>query len=121
MNIAVMGCKNIKDVTCIGCQRCLTAMHRKEGDFERYKDQNSRIVALFDCGGCPPTSPALRMKQLNDWITPMGETVDVLHLGTCVKNHCAYKDEVLEIVKKKAGVEVVEGTHPYVPKDIFAK
>jgi len=27
MNIAVLGCKNIKDETCIGCQRCLTALH----------------------------------------------------------------------------------------------
>ena len=96
-------------------------MHRKEGQFEQYKDKDSRIVAIFDCGGCPPTSPGLRMKQLKDWITPMNESVDVVHLATCVKNHCAYKDEIIEIVKGKAGVPVVVGTHPYVPKDIFAK
>ncbi|MFW5739609.1 MAG: CGGC domain-containing protein [Myxococcota bacterium] len=121
MNIAIMGCKEIKDETCIGCQRCLTAFHRREGEFERYKDDpDARIVAIFHCGGCPATSPVLRMKQLHGWITPMGETVDVLHLGTCVKNHCAYKDTLTTVVNAKAGVPVVEGTHPYIPKDIFA-
>ncbi|MFC2172617.1 CGGC domain-containing protein [Acidobacteriota bacterium] len=121
MNVAIMGCEQIKDETCIGCQRCLTAFHRKEGEFERYKDDpEARIVAIFHCGGCPPTSPALRMKQLHEWITPMGEKVDVLHLGTCVKNHCAYRDSLVDVVKAKAGVEVIEGTHPYVPQDIFA-
>jgi len=117
-----MGCKNIKDVTCIGCQRCLTAFHRKEGEFQRYQDDpESRIVAIFDCGGCPGTSPVLRMKQLKDWITPMSETIDVLHIGTCLKNHCVYKDSLLGAIRKKAGIEVIEGTHPYVPENVFAK
>lgn len=120
MNIAIMGCQNIKDITCIGCQRCLTAFHRKEGEFERYKDNSdSRIVAIFDCGGCPATSPVLRMKQLKDWITPMGEKIDVLHLGTCVKNHCFYKEQLVEMVRKKAGIPVIEGSHPYVPENVF--
>jgi predicted metal-binding protein len=96
VNIAIMGCKEIKDETCIGCQRCLTALHRREGEFERYKN------------------------DLRDWLTPMGEKVDVLHLGTCVKNHCQYKVVLVQAVKAKAGVEVVEGSHPYVPQNIFA-
>ena len=121
MNIAIMGCRNIKDITCIGCQRCLTAFHRREGEFERYKNESEhRIVAIFDCGGCPGTSPVLRMKQLKDWITPMGETVDVLYLGTCIKNHCIYLDELIEVVRNTAGVEIIIGTHPYAPTDVFA-
>jgi predicted metal-binding protein len=83
MNIAIMGCEQIKDEACIGCQRCLTAMHRREGELERYKDDpEARIVAIFHCGGCPGTSPVLRMKQLQSWMSPMGETVDVVHLHT---------------------------------------
>ena len=50
----------------------------------------------------------------------MGETIDVLHFGTCLKNHCYYKDIILDVVGKKAGIEVVEGTHPYVPEGVFA-
>lgn len=120
MNIAIMGCKEIKDETCIGCQRCLTAFHRREGEFQRYKDMpDARIVAIFHCGGCPATSPVLRMKQLQSWMTPMGEKVDVLHTGTCLKNHCAYKDALMKSVLAKAGVDVIEGTHPYVPMNVF--
>ena len=77
--------------------------------------------SLLDRGGGPPlTSPVLRMKQLQSWMAPMGEKVDVVHLGTCVKNHCAYKEGLIEAVRAKAGVEVVEGTHTYLPVDIFA-
>jgi predicted metal-binding protein len=120
MNIAVMGCKQIKDESCIGCQRCLTAFARKEGEFSRYADDpDAKLVALFHCGGCPATSPVLRMVQLRDWMAPMGEKVDVLHLGTCIKNHCAYKDSLAEIVQKKAGIPVVEGSHPYVPENVY--
>jgi len=120
MNVAVMGCKNIKDEACIGCQRCLTAFHRKEGAYERYEDQpDAKLTALFHCGGCPATSPVLRMVQLRDWMAGMGEKVDVLHIGTCIMNHCAYKDELLAAVKKKAGIEVIEGGHPYVPMNVF--
>ena len=120
MNIAVMGCEKIKDETCIGCQRCLPAFDRREGEFELYKDRDDvKLIALFHCGGCPATSPVLRMVQLRDWMAPMGEKIDVLHLGTCVKNHCAYKDRLLEAVNNKAGIPVVEGTHPYVPMNVF--
>jgi predicted metal-binding protein len=120
MNIAVIGCKQIKDETCIGCQRCLTAFDRKEGEFARYKDlPDAKLVALFHCGGCPATSPVLRMVQLRDWMTPMGEKVDVLHVGTCVMNHCAYKEKLLDMVYNKAGIEIVEGSHPYVPIEVF--
>jgi len=121
MRIAIMGCKQIKDETCIGCQRCLTAFHRKEGEFARYAgNPDARIVAIFHCGGCPATSPVLRMVQLRDWMKPMGEGVDVLHLGTCVKNHCEYRETLIEAVRKKAGIEVIEGSHPYAPSNVFA-
>jgi predicted metal-binding protein len=121
MNIAIMSCERIKDEACIGCQRCLTAMHRREGELERYKDDaGARIVAIFHCGGCPGNAPVVRMKQLHSWMAPMGETVDVVHMGTCVKNHCPHREELVEAVRTKAGVEVVEGTHPYLPANIFA-
>lgn len=80
---------------------------------------DAKLVALFHCGGCPATSPVLRMVQMRDWMKPMGQTVDVLHVGTCVMNHCEYKDKLLDAVFNKAGTEVVEGTHPYVPIDVF--
>ena len=80
---------------------------------------DAKLIALFHCGGCPATSPVLRMVQLRDWMAGMGEKVDALHAGTCVMNHCPYKDELLATVKKKAGIEIVEGSHPYVPQNVY--
>jgi len=31
-----------------------------------------------------------------------------------------YKDTIIEKINAKAGVEVVQGTHPYLPNNIFA-
>ena len=47
--------------------------------------------------------------------------IDVLHVGTCVMNHCAYKDRLLDAVYNKAGIEVVEGTltGKYFPPSCF--
>ncbi len=31
-----------------------------------------------------------------------------------------YKDTIIKKIKAKAGVDVIEGTHPYKPDNIFA-
>jgi predicted metal-binding protein len=119
MNIAVLGCKNIKDESCIGCQRCLTAFDKKEGEFERYKGTDAKLRALVNCGGCPGTSPVLRLVMLKTWMAPMGETIDAIHIGTCLLDNCPYKDTIIQKVKAKAGVPVIEGSHPYKPVKVF--
>jgi len=92
MNIAVLSCKNIKDETCIACHRCLMGFDKKEGEFERYKDTDAKL---------------------------MGESIDAVHIGTCLLDNCPYKDTIIEKVKAKAGVDVIEGTHPYRPVQVF--
>ena len=120
MNIAVLGCKNIKDQTCIACHRCLMGFDKKEGEFERYKGNGEvKLRGLLDCGGCPGTSPVLRLVGLKTWMGPFGETIDKIHIGTCLLDNCPYKDTIIEKVKAKAGVEVIEGTHPYKPVQVF--
>jgi len=103
MNIAVLSCKNIKDETCIACHRCLMGFDKKEGE----------------CGGCPGTSPVLRLVGLKTWMAPMGESIDAVHIGTCLLDNCPHKDTIIEKVKAKAGVEVIEGSHPYRPDQVF--
>jgi predicted metal-binding protein len=34
-------------------------------------------------------------------------------------DHCPYKEDIVRKIKAKSGVEVIEGTHPYLPTDIF--
>jgi len=50
----------------------------------------------------------------------MGETITKVHIATCIIDHCPYKDTIIEKIKKKAGVEIIEGTYPYKPENIFA-
>jgi len=56
---------------------------------------------------------------LKNWMAPMGETIDALHLGTCLLNNCPCKETIVQKVKATAGVEVIEGTHPYKPVRVF--
>lgn len=119
MNIAVIGCKTIKDETCLGCQRCLMAFDRKEGEFERYKGTDASLRALLHCGGCPGPSAVLRLVGLKGWMSTVGDTIDVIHIGTCLLDNCPHKDTIIEKVKAKAGIEVIEGSHPYRPVKVF--
>jgi predicted metal-binding protein len=52
-------------------------------------------------------------------MAPMEESIDTVHIGTCLLDNCPHKDEILQKVKAKAGVEVIEGSHPYRPKQVF--
>jgi predicted metal-binding protein len=119
MNIAVISCKNIKDDICIGCHRCLTGFDKKEGEFERYQNTDAKLKAVLHCGGCTGSSTVLRMASLKAWMALMDESVDAIHLGTCLIDNCPHKDELLQKVKAKAGVDVIEGSHPYRAKQIF--
>lgn len=119
--IMILACALIRDKACIACQRCLMGMERKNGEFERYKDDPALIVGIIECGGCPGASVVVRMAQLKTWMAPFGEGIDVVHIGTCLMGNCPYKESIIEKVKAKAGVPVVEGTHHFLPADIFAK
>ena len=64
-------------------------------------------------------APGNRLDSLKTWMAPMGETIDVIHIGTCLIKNCPYKDTILTKVKEKAGEEVIEGAHSYMPPTIF--
>ena len=120
MNVAVMGCKNIKDETCIGCQRCLTGFDRKEGEFARYKDMDAQVMGLINCGDCPGATIVTRLAQVNLWNAHMNEKPTKVHIAPCITDHCPHKETIINKIKAKAGIEVIEGTHPYKPDNIFA-
>jgi len=120
MNVAILACKNIKDESCFGCHRCLMAFDKREGEFERYKDNpDVRLRAILHCGGSPGMAPVNRLANLKTWMAPMGETIDGIHVGTCLIKNCPHKDTILVNVKEKTGVEVIEGSHSYMPPTIF--
>jgi len=118
--ILIVGCKKGMDDVCIGCSRCLVGFNRREGEFERYKDQEAEVMGLLNCGDCPGATIVTRLAQVKLWNAPMNEKPTKVHIAACLVDHCPYKDTIVGKIKAKAGVEVIEGTHPYKPADIFA-
>ncbi len=118
--ILIIGCKRAMDDVCIGCSRCLVGFNRREGVFSMYKDVEAELTGLLNCGDCPGATIVTRMAQVNLWNKPQSEKITKVHVAPCILDHCPYKDTIFAKIKAKAGVEVVEGTHPYMPKDIFA-
>lgn len=118
--ILIVGCKRAMDDVCIGCSRCMVGFNRREGEFSRYKDQEAELMGLLNCGDCPGATIVTRLAQVKLWNAPMEEKVTKVHVAPCVIDHCPHKDTILAKIKAKCGVEVIEGTHPYMPEDIFA-
>jgi predicted metal-binding protein len=61
-----------------------------------------------------------RLMQVKLWNAPMNEKPTVIHIAPCIAEQCPHKEEIIQKITAKAGIRVIEGTHPYVPKDIFA-
>lgn len=117
--VLVIGCKKAMDDVCIGCSRCLVGFNRREGEFSRY-DESAELIGLLNCGDCPGATIVTRLAQVNLWNKPMEERVTKIHIGPCILDHCPHKDTIISKIKGKSGVEVIEGTHPYKPDNIFA-
>jgi predicted metal-binding protein len=118
--ILVVGCKKTMDDVCIGCSRCMVAFNRREGEFSRYKDGEAQLIGMLNCGDCPGAAIVPRLALLNLWNKRVDEKVTKIHVGPCVADHCLYKDTIIDKIRNASGIEVILGTHPYKPENIFA-
>ena len=118
--ILIIGCKRAMDDVCIGCSRCLVAFNRRAGGFSRYADQDVELMGLLNCGDCPGAAIVPRLAQVSLWNKPLGEQVTKVHIAPCITDHCPHSETLIKKIKAKAGVEVIEGAHPYIPENIFA-
>jgi len=98
----------------------MVGFNRRDGEFARYKDEDAELMGLLNCGDCPGATIVTRLAQVKLWNQPMAEMATKVHIGPCIIDHCPYKDTIVKKIKAKAGVEVIEGTHPYKPDNIFA-
>ncbi len=118
--ILIVGCKQAMDDVCIGCSRCMVGFNRREGEFARYKETDAEMTALLNCGDCPGAAIVTRLAQINLWNQPMDERPTKVHVAPCITDHCPHSETIIKKIRAKAGVEVIEGTHPYKPDAIFA-
>jgi predicted metal-binding protein len=120
--IAFVACQMIRGKNlCPGDVKCLVALNRKEGEFERYKNTDTAVVGIIECGDCEGNKNRvlLSLGLLKMQLSALNETVDAIHIGTCIMKFCKKKDDLLGALKEKAGIEIVEGGHQYVPPTIF--
>ncbi len=118
--ILILGCKKAMDDVCIGCSRCMVGFNRREGEFARYKDQDAELMGLLNCGDCPGAGVVTRLAQVKLWNAPLEEKPTKIHIGPCLTHHCPHAETIINKVRNKSAIEVIEGTHPYLPEDIFA-
>ena len=118
--VLIVGCKKAMDDVCIGCSRCLVGFNRREGEFAMYKDKDAQVMGLLNCGDCPGATIVTRMAQVKLWNAPMNEKPTAVHVAPCIVDHCPHSEILIKKIKAKAGVPVIEGTHPYKPDNIFA-
>ncbi len=115
-NIAIFYCKRIKDHSCIGCAKCYKAIGENNGEFGRYEDIS--LISMTDCGDCPGLLIP-RIKLVSEVTNNMGQKIDIIHLGTCVKSaietaNCPINfNELREHIHTKFGINTVLGTHSY--------
>ena len=108
--ILIIGCKKTMDQICFGCTRCLAGFNRNQGEFVRYAGQEAELIGLTACGDCPGNTLVPRLAL--QWNSPVGEEPTKIHLAPCVVK-CPHGQSIIEDVKAKCGIEVIEGTHPY--------
>ena len=118
--ILIIGCHRVMDSVCIACSRCLVAFNRREGEFSRYKDQEAEVLGILSCGDCPGAGIVPRLAQVALWNKPLGEKPTKVHIGPCILDHCPHNETLIKKIEAKAGVEVVRGTHPYIPENVYA-
>ena len=110
--IAIVGCGAYMDsgYGCPGEWRCLKASALGEGKFKN----PAQTIAFVKCE-CPgrTLAPNIGMSIKLSQIKP-----DAIYLSSCLVNAkpgCPYSnaDQMAEIIEKKTGIKVIQGTHDY--------
>ena len=114
--IAILYCKKIKDYSCIACAKCFKGITEKNGEFAKHDE--IELVAMTDCGDCPGLAIP-RVKLLHEVAKGIDQSIDVIHLGTCMQLAMETAEcqidfhELKDTLERKFGVKVMLGTHSY--------
>ena len=101
--------------TCAG-GKCLRALRRREGAFQRYGDDEIELVGYTTCGGCPGGNVEYAPAEMKK------NGAEVIHLATGFLvgyPPCPHIDDFVRFIPEKYGMDVVLGTHP-IPENYYA-
>jgi predicted metal-binding protein len=89
--------------------KCLASLRRREGAFERYRDEEVELVGYTTCDGCPGGNVEYAPAEMKR------NAVDVVHFATGLLvgyPPCPYIADFRRFIETRYGLEVVLGTHP---------
>lgn len=95
--------------------KCLSALHKREGAFSRYRGEEVELAGYTTCDGCPGGNVEYAPAEMKK------NGVEAVHLATGFLvgyPPCPYIDVFCAIIEAKYGMEVVLGTHP-IPQNYF--
>jgi predicted metal-binding protein len=95
--------------------KCLRSLRRREGAFERYREEEVELVGYTTCGGCPGGNVEYAPAEMKK------NGAEVVHLATGLLvgyPPCPHIDDFRRFIPAKYGMEVVLGTHP-IPQNYF--
>jgi len=114
--IGIIYCQRIQDQSCVGCAKCYKAVNDRKFAFEGQGD--IELVFKTSCGDCPGlVLPKLQLQMLV--LEQLGEKVDEIYFGTCVKKASALmncpmnKDAITAKIQEMFKVPVQSGTHDF--------
>ena len=114
--VGIVYCEKTQDRSCVGCAKCYRAVNEKEFAFEG--DDDVRVVFKTSCGDCPGlVLPKLQLQMAV--LEKLGESVDEMYFGTCVKKATAVMncpmnmDGIKSKMEEMFKVPVTVGTHDY--------
>jgi predicted metal-binding protein len=94
--------------TCAG-GKCLRAMRKRQGAFQRYRGQEIELIGYSTCNGCPGGN----MEYVG--VEMVNNGVQVIHMATGLivgYPPCPYLQTFQTFLEKRFNVKVVIGTHP---------
>lgn len=120
--LGFLTCSNsTQDLDCCSAG-CLTSLHDRKGAFAMYGDQDTQLVGVINCAGCPTSIAPKKILRRIGVLHEVG--VDTIHLASCMTMLCPFVGKYKEaIAEAYPGIELIEGTEAPdgVPFDEAAK
>lgn len=109
--VGIVTCGNCTGELNCSSVSCLRDLRKREGAFERYKDEQSLdLIGIISCAGCPTVGA--QEKILKRVRALVEFRVEAIHFTFCMVALCPFKKVYAEVIKKAyPQVEVVFGTH----------
>ena len=109
--IGILTCSNAtQDLGCSSVS-CLRYMRKRQGAFERYKnDDTLELVGIISCSGCPTLAGYDRLLGRIRALTEF--RVDAIHFTFCIDALCPFKSKYRALLEENfPDIEIVMGTH----------